>query len=111
MVSLNLQPDSEFFICLRSCSSSKVRSNLSNERYPQAAPPIAPRNLPSGHASDYVQSYTNRQSRYDARADRRFNDWFLFGIPSPLLWLEGGCSLENDDGLPCGNPVIVELWP
>jgi len=64
-----------------------------------------------GRAQNYVKSYTTRQGRFDARVDRRYGDWFLYGIPTPLLWLESDCLVDVDDGIPWAEEVIVELWP
>lgn len=92
----------------------KWRSNLPSVTYPQmvSATSVFPARNPSpGRPDNYVKSYTSRQSRYDARADRRFNDWFLFGIATPLLWLEGTCSADIEVCAPYGEDVIVELWP
>ena len=55
--------------------------------------------------------YTGRQSKFDARAERRWGNWGGFlEFPTPLLWLEtepvvcfgDECLLE---------PAIIELWP
>ena len=55
---------------------------------------------------------TDRQSRFDARAERRWGNWGGFlEFPPYLLWLEaepvvcvgGECLLEE--------PAIIELWP
>ena len=83
---------------------------MQSDKYTQLYPTAPVRNIAPGRADNYVQSYTNRRTRYDARADRRFNDWFLFGIPSPLLWLEGACLADIDYGIP-GGEVVIELWP
>ena len=78
---------------------------------PQLYPPPSTRSHSPGRPDNYVQSYTNRQTRFDARADRRFNDWFLFGIPAPLLWLEGACLPDVDCVIPYGVEVVIDLWP
>jgi hypothetical protein len=55
---------------------------------------------------------SDRQSRFDARTERRRGNWGGFlEFPTALLWLEtepvvcfpGECLLEE--------PVIIELWP
>jgi hypothetical protein len=83
---------------------------LQSDKYNQLYSAVPARNVSPGRADNYIRSYTNRQSRYQTRADRRFNDWFLFGIPSPLLWLEGACLADVGYGIPGREEVIVELW-
>jgi hypothetical protein len=84
---------------------------MQSDKYPQPYSQPPTRNFSPGRADNYVQSYTSRQTRFDARADRRFNDWFLFGIPTPLLWLEGACQADVDCVIPLGGEVVIDLWP
>jgi hypothetical protein len=54
----------------------------------------------------------DRQSRFDARAERRWGNWGGFlAFPTPLLWLEAEPVVcFGDEGL-LEEPAIIELWP
>lgn len=55
---------------------------------------------------------TDRQSRFDARAERRWGNWGGFlEFPTPLLWLETEPAVCLSDECVFGAPVIIELWP
>ena len=55
---------------------------------------------------------TDRQTRFEARAARRWGDWDGYLIfPAPLLWLETEPALCFDDECVFAPPAIVELWP
>jgi len=55
---------------------------------------------------------TDRQSRFDARAERRWGNWGGFlEFPTPLLWLEAEPVVCVDDELAYVEPVVIELWP
>ena len=55
--------------------------------------------------------YTGRQSKFDARAERRWGNWGGFlAFPTPLLWLEAEPVLCFGDECLL-EPAIIELWP
>jgi hypothetical protein len=54
----------------------------------------------------------DRQSRFDARAERRWGNWGGFlEFPTPLLWLETEPVLCLSDECLLEEPAIIELWP
>jgi hypothetical protein len=62
--------------------------------------------------TELALSSLNRQSRFDARAERRWGNWGGFlAFPTPLLWLEAEPGLCVDDELAYVEPVVIELWP
>ena len=55
---------------------------------------------------------TDRQSRFDARAERRWGDWGAFlDFPPCLLWLETEPVVCFGDECVLEEPAIIELWP
>jgi hypothetical protein len=55
---------------------------------------------------------TNRQSWFEARAERRWGNWDGFlEFPAPLLWLETELALCFGDEYVFEAPAIIELWP
>jgi hypothetical protein len=55
---------------------------------------------------------TNRQSRFDARAERRWGNWGCFlEFPAPLLWLETEPVVCLGDECVFAPTLIVDLWP
>jgi hypothetical protein len=55
---------------------------------------------------------TDRQSRFDARAERRWGNWGGFlEFPTPLLWLEADPVVCLGDECVLEEPAIIELWP
>jgi hypothetical protein len=55
---------------------------------------------------------TDRQSRFEARAERRWGNWGGFlEFPTPLLWLEAGPVVYFGDEYVFEAPAIIELWP
>ena len=55
---------------------------------------------------------TDRQSRFDARAERRWGYWDDFlEFPRSLLWLEVEPALCLSDECLLEEPAIIELWP
>lgn len=55
---------------------------------------------------------TDRQSRFDARAERRWGNWDGFlAFPTPLLWLEAEPVVCFGNGCLLEEPAIIELWP
>jgi len=55
---------------------------------------------------------TNRQTRFDARAARRWGDWTPFlEFPTPLLWLDDDFGLCLYDECEFVWPEVIELWP
>jgi hypothetical protein len=54
----------------------------------------------------------NRQSRFDARAERRWGYWDNFLVfPTALLWLETEPVVCLGDECLLEEPAIIELWP
>jgi hypothetical protein len=54
---------------------------------------------------------TDRQSRFEARAGRRWGNWDSFlEFPTSLLWLETEPALCFGDECVFEAPVIIELW-
>jgi hypothetical protein len=57
-------------------------------------------------------SSLNRQSRFDARAERRWGNWDGFlAFPTPLLWLEAEPVVCFGEECLLEEPAIIELWP
>lgn len=55
---------------------------------------------------------TDRQSRFEARAERRWGNWGgLLEFPTPLLWLETEPVVCLGDECLLEEPAIIELWP
>ena len=54
----------------------------------------------------------DRQSRFDARAERRWGNWGDFlEFPPYLLWLETEPVVCFGDECLLEKPAIIELWP
>ncbi len=54
----------------------------------------------------------DRQSRFDARAERRWGNWDGFlAFPTPLLWLEAEPVVCVGNECLLEEPAIIELWP
>jgi len=54
----------------------------------------------------------DRQSRFDARAERRWGYWDDFlAFPTALLWLEAEPVVCLGDECVLEAPAIIELWP
>jgi len=54
----------------------------------------------------------NRQTRFDARAERRWGYWDPFlAFPTALLWLETEPVVCLGDECVLEEPAIIELWP
>jgi hypothetical protein len=57
-------------------------------------------------------SSLTRQSRFDARAERRWGNWGGFlAFPTALLWLETEPVVCFGDECVLEEPAIIELWP
>jgi hypothetical protein len=62
--------------------------------------------------STYWKVNTNRQTRHEAREQRRYGNWDILGIPTSLLWLDAAfavAALEIDEL--AESEVIFDLWP
>ena len=54
----------------------------------------------------------DRQTRFDARAARRWGDWDGYlALATPLLWLETEAALCFDNECGLAPPAVIELWP
>jgi hypothetical protein len=54
----------------------------------------------------------DRQSRFEARAERRWGNWGSFlEFPPFLLWLETEPVVCLGDECLLEEPAIIELWP
>jgi hypothetical protein len=54
----------------------------------------------------------DRQSRFDARAERRWGNWGGFlEFPTPLLWLETEPVMCVGNECLLEEPALIELWP
>ncbi len=65
-------------------------------------------------ARSYAKAHTDRRTRFDARASRRYGDWDAFlAFPTALLWLDEIACLETglDDGNGCLEAPLADLWP
>jgi hypothetical protein len=72
------------------------------------------RNFNSARVASYAGVNTDRQSRFDARAARRFGDWGILAVPTPFLWLEDIYApvvpfAFGVDAWPVEE--VIELWP
>lgn len=68
----------------------------------------------SGRISSYVGANTDRQRRFEARSARRWGDWFILNVPTPLLWLDDGDDeylLAAPSRYEVWPPAVIELWP
>jgi len=67
-----------------------------NRPYPR--PAVQPANV---QPAKYAGSYTDRRHKHNLRADRRWGDWSILEVSTPLLWLEADAVLDAE---------IVDLW-
>jgi hypothetical protein len=68
---------------------------------------------PAGSANARLNGVNNdRQTRFAARAARRWGDWDEFLVfPAPLLWLESEPVFCFGDECAFTPPEVIELWP
>src|SRR5579863_10184224 len=101
--------------CARTAVIRKSRSGARTNMIPSAANqirfPAASRN--QGQFKSYAGAHANRQSRFEARSARRWGDWGVLGIPTPVLWFDAlyeAAAIEEEDEsmMP---PPIPGLWP
>jgi hypothetical protein len=53
----------------------------------------------------------DRQSRFQARSDRRWGNWSVLEVATPILWLGNQCEPLLPDELGEFISPVVELWP
>ena len=67
--------------------------------------PVSP-----GRSNQYRGVLANRQTRFDARSDRRYGDWSFLELPTAMLWLDSELlATEAADDQP--PQVWDNLWP
>jgi hypothetical protein len=72
------------------------------DNFPRPLTPIRP--SPVASTAGYLPgSYAGRQSRFDARSQRRYGDWSVLGVPAVLLWLEDAVDPNVDPN--CDNGI------
>ena len=76
-----------------------------NRQYPN---PSATWRVPGGHPGNYAGWYTDRRLKQDLRANRRWGDWSILGMSTPLLWLEADALLDETLLV---DQAIDDLWP
>lgn len=54
----------------------------------------------------YVGANADRRLRFDSRADRRWGDWSILELQTPLLWLEADALLEDS----LLDQAIIDPW-
>jgi hypothetical protein len=80
-------------------NNNRINTNLFN-----SAEPVA--------RTELGLSSLNRQSRFDARAERRWGNWGGFlEFPTPLLWLETEPVMCVGNECLLEEPALIELWP
>lgn len=62
-------------------------------------------------AHAYRGSNVDRQSRFESRSARRWGDWGILAVATPLLWLEDEYAETVEDSLLDSAPPITDLWP
>ena len=65
----------------------------------------------TGSVRSLVGSNVNRQTRHNARADRRRGNWDILGVDTALLWAVDACLAETDDDRMCAEPPAADIWP
>jgi len=72
---------------------------------------VAGRTLNNQPALALVGSNVKRQTRFNARADRRRGNWDILGIDTALLWAVDACLADTDDNPMCAEPLADDIWP
>lgn len=73
--------------------------------------PPPPRNIGIDPERNNRGSNRDRQSRFDSRSRRRWGDWDILEVATPLLWLDDECILTSGDPLTCTALATADLWP
>lgn len=59
----------------------------------------------------YAGTYTDRQSRFEARSARRWGDWGILEFSPALLWLDNAYAVSPYGEFEFVEPALVEeLW-
>lgn len=56
-------------------------------------------------------SLATRQSRFEARSDQRWGNWWILEVPTALLWAADVCIAAIDEDMECPEPALIDLWP
>ena len=74
--------------------------------------PISPfQTVANVRTSDYVGVNAGKQGRFQARCDRRWGNWSMLEVPTPILWLGYDWEPSLNEPGEFISPVVVELWP
>ena len=65
----------------------------------------------TGSVRSHVGSNVNRQTRHNARADRRRGNWNILGVDTALLWAVDACLADTDDDPMCAELPAAGLRP
>ncbi len=74
-------------------------------RAPQAKAP-AP-----AQGSRYLGANTDRQRRFDSRAERRWGNWGMLEVPTALLWMDPFAPLVCDPFDDACEPAVAFIDP
>jgi hypothetical protein len=74
-------------------------------------PPFQNVSAASARTSGYGGVYVDRTTRFQARCDRRWGNWSMLEVATPILWLGNQCEPLLDEPGEFISPVVVELWP
>ena len=67
--------------------------------------PVSP-----GRSNQYRGALAKRQTRFDARSDRRYGNWSFLELPTAMLWLDSELlAAEVAEDQP--SQVRDNLWP
>jgi hypothetical protein len=72
---------------------------------------VAGRALNNQSIRSLVGSNVNRQTRQNARAERRRGNWDILGIDTALLWAVDAYLADTDDNPMCAEPLADDIWP
>ena len=66
----------------------------------------------SGVSPRLAGANLTRQTRFEARADRRLGNWDILAFPTPWLWFYDGLLplVADDDDDVVDVPAIIDLW-
>ena len=67
--------------------------------------------ISNNRTSSFTGVNLDRQSRFQARSARRWGDWSVLEIATPVLWLDDGCGISPYGDYALDAPALIELWP
>ena len=58
----------------------------------------------------YAGAHIDRQRRFEARSARRWGDWFILDVPTPVLWITNGYATPCEE-IDFVSPFGTDIWP